>query len=452
MSLYGTCYRAVLWPVYEAVRRRKTWNHWRAAEQRQWWSAEQIAEFQFAELRRLVDHAYQHSAWYRKRWQTLGMTPDQIQKLDDFRRLPLVSKEDIRQHAEEMLADNFAALAYEHRTGGSTGVPLRFFLHRSSYEWRLAVSMRGYRWAGCEDGERQFYVWGQPIGAPPLLQRLKVSFHNAVLRRRVVSSFQFGEAQIQECLRQLNAFRPRVVVGYTSALCLLAKHILETNAPVVALQGIITAAESVSRVQRDLIEQAFHAPVFASYGSREFMLIGMECEKHHGLHLSADNLLVEVLRPDGAPVANGELGEIVVTDLHNYALPFLRYRIGDLGVMSNRACACGRGLPLLDRVEGRILDVIRTPDGRIVPGEFFPHLLKEFDAIHQFQVVQKQLDCLILKLVLRPGEHKEQLRRLDQELRRVLGSHIMVQIETVANIPLTPSGKFRVTVSELSPP
>lgn len=450
MSFYGKCYRNILWPAYERLQGRRTWILKRKAEQRQWWTSQQLAEFQFAELRNILGHANENCPWYRHHWLAQGISPSDIYNLDDFRRLPPLTKDDIYQHSEQMLATNYCDRVYSHNTGGSTGVPLKFYASRESYEWRLAVSMRGYSWAGCEDGDRQFYVWGQPIGTPPLKRRLKSKWHNAVLRRRVFSSFKFSKPGISDCVNQINAFRARTVVGYTNALCLLAQHILDSNTPVVYPRAIITAAEGVNSVQRELIQRAFSAPVFASYGSREFMLIAMECEHHHGLHLSADNLLVEVVNPDGTPTGEGEIGEILVTDLHNYAMPFIRYRIGDMGVLTKQTCPCGRGLPMLERVEGRVLDVIRTPDGRIVPGEFFPHLMKEFTAVRKFQVVQKELNRLQIKLVLQPSEYQEQLQTMQTEIRRVLGSNLIVEIECVSEIPLTASGKFRVIISEIA--
>lgn len=448
MGLYGQVYRNVLQPLYEKARGRRTYTHFRSAVGNQWKSTDELRSLQWQELKELLAHAHENSPWHRARFQKMGLSPSEIRTPDDYLKLPPITKEDISEHRHEMLATNFKDRVYEHRTGGSTGVPLKFFVSRDSYEWRLAVSMRGYSWAGCYDGERQFYVWGAPIGTPPLKQRLKVAAHNAFLRRRIFSSFGFSESTMTECTRQISAFRPGTIIGYTNALYLLAQHVLDRKLAIAKPNAVITAAEGVNTIQRATIERAFGAPVFASYGSREFMLIAMECELHRGLHLSVDNLYVEVIA-NGRPAAEGEIGEVFVTDLHNWGMPFLRYKIGDLAVTTHRTCSCKRGLPMLERVEGRVLDAIRTPDGRIVPGEFFPHLMKEFDVVKQFQVIQKQIDLLHIKLVLRDGQHPEQLDRLQKEIQRVLGSTIRTQFEPVNTIAQTTSGKFRVTVSEL---
>ena len=179
------------------------------------------------------------------------------------------------------------------------------------------------------------------------------------------------------------------------------------------------------------------------------MLIASECEKHDGLHINAENLIVEIVKEDGTYAKEGETGRIIVTDLHNYGMPFIRYEIGDIAVFTGRKCSCGRGLPVIEDVVGRSLDMIKTPEGKIVPGEFFPHLMKEFKEIIKFQVVQKTLEDLQIKMVTTTELSDGSRRRLDREVRRVLGNKINVSYERVDDIPLTSTGKYRVTISRI---
>ena len=448
MSLYGHTYRRVFLPLYEKLRNRHTCDLTRRAETNQWKSTEDLLAIQLRELQNILHHAYEQSPWHRERLECAGLRPGNLRTLEDFQKLPTMGKDDIREHRDQMIAQNYHDRLQRHNTGGSTGVPLQFYMVQESYEWRNAMTVRGYRWAGCADGDRQFYLGGAPIGRPRWQQRLKTKLHNSVRRYRTFNSFGLNPQTMNECIERINRFRPKTIIGYTNALCLLAQHILENKKKVFRSGALITAAEGVNDVQRHLIEQGFQAPVFASYGSREFKLIAMECDRHRGLHLSTENLLIEIVVND-RPAAPGEIGEILVTDLHNYGMPFIRYKIGDLGVLAADRCPCGRGLPLLERVEGRVLDAIRTPEGKIVPGEFFPHLMKEFDTVRQFQVIQEQLQSLRIKLVLREGDASAQLQRMEQEIKRVLGDSITINLERVPEIPLTKSGKFRVTVSQL---
>ena len=448
MTIYSTLYHGALRPLYDAARGRPTSRLLREAKQRQWLSPDQLREFQWKELRALLKHAYEFSPWYRARFVELGMTPDDVREPADFAGLPPISREDIVANREEMHATNYRGRTYEHRTGGSTGKPLGFYINRNSYDWRVAVSRRGYDWAGCEEGRRHFYVWGAPLRRQPLRERVKTRLNDAALRREIFSSYKFSEQGMAECVERINKFRPSTLIGYTNALHVLAQHVIEHGKAIAPLGAVITAAEGVNAQQRAAIEKAFRAPIFVSYGSREFMLIAMECEQHAGLHISSDNLYVEVSAGDRL-AAVGDAGELLVTDLHNFGMPLIRYRIGDIGVQKAGFCPCGRGLPLLDRVEGRVLDMIRTPDGRVVPGEFFARLFREFDAVKQFQIIQERLDTVVIKVVLRTGCRADELPRLDLETQKVLGASITVNVEFVPEIPLTASGKFRVSVSKL---
>jgi phenylacetate-CoA ligase len=178
------------------------------------------------------------------------------------------------------------------------------------------------------------------------------------------------------------------------------------------------------------------------------MLIAMDCEQGR-LHVSADNLLVECLN-NGAPCKPGEVGKVVVTDLHNFGMPFIRYELGDLASPSDENCLCGRELPLLSSIYGRIADTIQTPDGKLISGIFFPHLLKEFGWIEQFQVIQKELDRLHVKLIVSDQQDAESnLTRLRQEILAVLGNDVRLEVEFVNEIPRTATGKHRTVISEI---
>ena len=445
---YGLLYRNILWPTYERLRGRYAQQLWKLAEQRQWLSADELRCFQQNEVTKILQHANIHCRWYQEYFKRVGLNSNQVQTLDDFQRLPLLTKSDIRQSREEMLATNYRRQVYEHKTGGSSGVPLQFYVSRNSYEWRWAVTSRGYGWAGALDGEKIFYLWSAPVGRQSLLKRAKSATQYAILRRKYYNNFRLSKSSLPHCLESLNRFAPRVLVGYTTMLEYLARYIKLHGGLRIKLQSVITAAETVTPAQRELLREVFQVPVLASYGSREFMLIAMECE-HGGMHISADNLLVECLR-DGIPATPGELGQVVITDLHNYGMPFIRYQIGDVATIRAGQCPCGRGLPMLQDVHGRLPDTIQTPDGKLISGIFFPHLLKEFDWIEQFQVIQKELDKLHVKLIAPDRRAAEQgLSQLRQEILAVTGKDMQIEVVFVEDIPRTATGKHRSVISEI---
>ncbi|HEX3928884.1 MAG TPA: hypothetical protein VHW65_12885, partial [Gemmatimonadales bacterium] len=242
--------------------------------------------------------------------------------------------------------------------------------------------------------------------------------------------------------------RPDAIVAYTNAIYTFALMLEERGLVPFAPRGIVVGAEKLHEFQRAVIERVFRAPVFETYGSREFMLLGAECEKHAGLHLTAEQLIVEVLDDDGQSVPAGVEGNVVVTDLTNFGMPFIRYANGDRAVSSPERCACGRGLPLLEAVTGRRLDVLTTPDGRRLPGEFFPHILKELRAVRRFQVIQDVPEAITLRLVAPELTEKDEawLRR---EVAAVGGSALRLDLERVTDIPLTAAGKLQVVVNRV---
>jgi phenylacetate-CoA ligase len=212
-------------------------------------------------------------------------------------------------------------------------------------------------------------------------------------------------------------------------------------------QGIISAAEVLHPFQRQTIEEVFRCKVFNTYGSREFMLIGAECDKHNGLHVSSENLYVEILDDQGEPCDAGEEGYIHVTDFHNYAMPFIRYKIGDMGIMSNEPCECGRAHPLLKKLTGRSLDILHLPGGKSLPGEFFPHFFKDYDAVQQFQINQDETGDVRISIVLNGDDKSVYLASIKSDLIEIVPELSAVTFQVEDSIALTSTGKHRVVVS-----
>ncbi len=452
MSVYQRVFASVLYPAYESgLRKRRTLSYLKEYMGQQWLSADALTALQTAKLRALLAHCQTNVPYWRRRFGELGFSWQDLRSPADMAALPVMTKDEIRANYDALIADDLRGTTMRKTTGGSTGQPFSFEYTRESYERRMAVMLRGYGWAGADFGVKRLDVWGTDLGLPSRLARFKTSLFDAVLRRKVLSSFAMRRDNLRDYVDAIDAFRPQVIVGYTSALEVLADSILD-GLPLRWRPGsVITAAEMLSDAQRARIERAFGAPVFHTYGCREFMLIGAECEHHTGYHASDDHLLVEVADDAGRPVADG-VGNVVITDLHNWGMPFLRYANGDLARSraGSAACPCGRGLRLFGPVEGRRLDVIRTPDGRILPGEFFPHLMKEVASVDRFQVRQTAIDRLRILIVARGEFTAAQEAFLRDHIGRATGPAVRIDIDCVDDIPLTPSGKRRVTVSELA--
>ena len=450
-ALYETAFRRVLFPAYETgLRRRRTLAYLDDYQRDQWLNPEQVAMLQWERLQRLLEHCYREVPYYRRQWRELDIAPQDIRNLDDYAKLPVLTKADIRAHFDELKADSLRDRLLYKATGGSTGEPMRFGYTRESNDRRAAVMWRGYEWAGSRMGRRTLFLWGGAVGDPTRAHQLKDRLYNAVFARRVLNSFKMTEANMSEYADAIDRYRPDIIVGYVGPLVKLAQWLIANGRDIWQPQSIIGGAEAMHEFQRDLIQKAFRAPAFNTYGCREFMLIAAECEQRHGLHVNADHLVVEVRSPQGT-TNQSRSGDVVITDLFNYGMPFVRYANGDMATLSASRCVCGRGLPLLTRVDGRVLDAIRTPAGHVLPGEFFPHMLKDVAGLQRFQLVQRRLDRLDLSIVRGAGFDDASMDYIRREVNKVLGDSVQLDCHFVDDIPLSRSGKLRVTVSELTP-
>ena len=368
---YGRILRSALLPTYDRARGRRYTERYAFLDRSQWWSAERIHEFQWAELKKLLAHVFASVPYLRQKYRAAGITLADLKGWDDFRQLPPLTREEVNAHGPDLCSTAYEGKLLPHATGGSTGVPTRFFRTYESYDWRTAAKDRAYSWTGWRVGERALYLWGAPVGSVSWRQALKTRAYELVQRQLIVNTFcQSDELWAQVYARALT-FRPVLIVGYVSSLDAFAEYLSRTGQRIPGVSRTIAAAEPLSADVRGRIERGLGAPVFNTYGSREFMSIAAECECRNGLHIHAENLVVETRDP-----ASDRASEILITDLHNYGMPFVRYASGDLGRITETSCPCGRGLPQLQSVDGRVLDALRTANGRLVPGEFFPHVLK----------------------------------------------------------------------------
>ena len=447
-SYYETLFRRALFPLYETgLRRRGTIGYLEEYDRNQWLDREVIDALQWGKLQALLWHCWERVPYYRFQWQALGIgSIEDIRSHADYARLPVLTKQDIAANFADLQARPASKGLMYKTTGGSTGVPLRFGYTRESYERRTAVMWRGYGWAGLAPGTRALYLWGGALGGTPQAARLKDRAYHALFNRRMLDCFAMNEVNLPQYATAITRFRPRAIVSYVTPIVRLARWINESGQPIAGVRSVVGAAEALHDFQRPLIEAAFPgAQVFNTYGCREFMLIASECEHHDGLHVNADHLLVELLGADPPSPA-----ELAITDLSNYGMPFLRYLNGDLATAhSGGDCACGRALPRLGQVVGRKLDMIRSADGRLLPGEFFPHMLKDVAGIRKFQVVQTQLEKLLIKVVPDAAFGEAEERYVREQVSRMLGDGVTVVIHRVDEIPLSPSGKHRVTISQV---
>jgi phenylacetate-CoA ligase len=441
--------RTFTYPLYELVTGRRVLGKVRQLEKTQWLTPERAAALQWEKLKALLEHAFKNVAFYRRRFDEAGITPNDINSFQDLVALPPLTRQDLRLHRDELIASNYpGSRLHLNATGGSTGEPTTFYNDRDDLDYRSAVVLRDYRWAGLQLGDTHAMLWGAAFDLSRY-DSLKGRLTNFLLNRHVLQAFDMSEARLGLYLRELFRLKPRLLTGYTSTLDLLARYITHRGIELApaGLRGVVSSAETLRPDQRAAIQHAFACPVFDRYGSREVGCIAHECEQHR-LHINSENIYVEVLH-GVQPAPPGAYGELALTALNNYGFPFIRYLIGDAGSLSRQACPCGRGLPVLAGLLGRLLDILVTPDGRFLPGEFFPHLFKEVTGIERFQVVQKAPDSILIRIQPGPEYHAASLDYVLAKTHQFMGEAVQLQVELVKEFALLPSGKLRSTVSEI---
>ena len=460
MQLYGEIYRRALFPAWEStIQRRPTLRHLRSLEESQWWSPDELAQFQATELRHLLRHAYAHVPFYRERFDEAGVDPSSITSAADLRSIPLLDRGDAQESMERRRSSAPPFASIKKSTGGSTGHPLEFEYDAGSEWWRQAVRMRGYGWSGYRQGNRTLHVWSDP----PRHRRTRwrtfkhrswVAADRALRNEVYVDTTVRSEGLWDRIVDVIRRRRPHVIVSYTQAGVELARHVVESSARDWETIPVLCGAEPLLPGDREILHQAFGPAVFETYGTREVMLIATECEEHEGLHVQAENLVVEVVvrgenTDETRPAAPGETGELVVTDLHNLAMPFIRYPIGDLATAADDSpCRCGRGLPRIASVEGRTTDLLEDGDGREVSAISLLLLFVELaPAARQLQAVQRRDRSLTVRVVPSPKFDDSYRMRIHSHCEHYLPG-VPVTIELVDAIDPGPAGKRRFVLRE----
>lgn len=420
-------------------------------EQNEKLSVDHMQALQWNRLKRLLDHAYENVPFYRRRLDDLGLHPTDIKSPEDWCRIPVLTRTDVQENLEDLIAtDHDRGSIRQNTTGGSSGTPMAFYEDDAGTVYHKANNLRFRAWAGCEMGEKIAFLWGADRDIPTRswAERQRIRF---LRREKWLNSFNVTQEKMEKFAWELKRWRPKYILAYASSAYLFASFLRERGIDGIRPVAVETSADKLHDFQRQVIEDAFQCPVFDYYGSREIGGIAGECELHSGLHVFSDIVHVEVLR-DGQPTPIGEVGEVFVTSLVNYAMPLIRYQNGDLARWRDESCLCGRPYPLLAEVVGRACDAVTTPNGQFVHGEFFSHLFYGIDGVRRYQVHQKSLNEVSIVVESSAGLSEGTLETLRQKAERHLGAGIEVRMRVVDEIPLTPTGKYRYVISDVPLP
>lgn len=450
MKIPSTITEKVVYPLYELFSGRRILTKLSHLRQSQWWKRSDIQHWQQERLRELLEHAQTTVPYYRQVLANRGLRPSDIRSRGDLTELPLLRKSTIREHGELLTSSAYPERRrIANHTGGSTGTPMDFYHDKRQRDWGTANKLRCNRWAGWDFGKRTLRLWGHPRDLDAA-ETIRGRIRAIALNEHMFDAFDFSRSDLDDLVSYVHRKQPEIIVAYASMISHFAQHLAQRgtiNLP--QPEGIITSADMLLPHHRTLVERVFRAPVFDRYGCREVGTIASECEEHAGLHISSDRLLVEFVDENGEPVSPGVPGRVVVTDLFGYAMPFIRYDIGDVAIPSKTACSCGRELPLINELVGRYADILTAPDGRFVSASALTTILHQVPGLVEAQLVQEAPEALRVNAVQGPGYSVQSERAFRSHLREFFGDTMGIIFEYVDDIPKTSSGKTRFSISRV---
>lgn len=369
---------------------------------------------------------------------------DSLEALKEF---PVLDKETFRKNSDSYLNETVSKDGLiSNRTGGSTSEPVRFYMDRHTVEYYEAARWRGLSWWGITPGSRSVMIWGNPMELNQAEEK-KYSMKERWLKNRIIiSAYSLKPEQMKNYIAEITKFHPEYIYGYASALYTFSTLMLEQNLEIpFKLKAVVSTAETLHDFQREAIQRAFKCHVVNEYGARDGGIIAYECPKGN-MHISAENIVLEVVEDKTyEPLPKGESGILLTTDLNNFSMPRLRYKIGDRIALSKVSCDCGMPLPILDKIDGREDDMFVTVDGEFIHGHAFNHISRDLNSIKKFQIVQHRPDYAELKIIKDEKGTEEEIQQFIDGARNLLPK-TEIDIKFVDDIPVTGSGKFRYAI------
>lgn len=416
-------------------------------EKTQWYSKSDLEKYQNKKLKLLIKHAYENVPYYHKIFRDNKLTPDDIKTKDDLVKLPYLTKDDIRQNFNNLIAKNHKINQLELvHTSGTTGSPLEFYWDNNVQIIENAFIRRHWGWAGFGINDTRITLRGNVI--VPLSQKKKPYWrYNLPEKQIFFSSFHMNSQTIGDYIKKIMEISPKAIQGYPSAIYTLAKYMFE-NDITIPVDLIFTSSEPLYDVQRDVIEKQFQSRIYDLYGLSERTVAAGQCSEGN-YHIFSEYGLVELL-DDNEIISDNKFGEIIATGLNNYGMPLIRYKTGDITKLYDDSCKCGRHLTLMEPIKTRMRDIIVTGDGLILPPATLSLAFKNRINIEKSQIIQESRNKLKIKIIKRPGYSENDTNLLFNDLISIVGGNTDIEFEFVNEIPLTETGKYRWIISKIS--
>ena len=448
--------RQILLSLLYKLRGAKRLEYYNYLKKNQWNSLEKNFQIQKHLLFENLIFSFNNIPYYKN----LNIDFDSFKEdtiFEDIKSIPFLTKKELKEEYDNLyIINSKLKRVYSNTSGGSTGEPTKFMQDNVYRDWSGATKLLYNEWAKRKIGEPLIQLWGSERDILGQNEDAPHRLANWVRNLKLLNSFRMTQKEMEKYVEEINLYKPKMILAYVQSIYELAKFVRDNDLKVYSPSSIMTSAGILHPKYEELIKDIFQCPVYNRYGSREVGDMACDCDKHEGLHLNIFNHYIEIIDKEGRNCESGKMGEVVVTTLRNYTMPLVRFKIGDMAVFSNKKCSCGRGLPMIDKIVGRVTDVFKTREGRIIPGEYFIHFIGVVlnrGIIKKFQVIQEKEDYIIVKLVLDNKEsfikNKKDFNEITDKIKLVMGNSTKVKYILVDDILPTKSGKYRYTISKV---
>ncbi|MFX0134658.1 MAG: phenylacetate--CoA ligase family protein [Candidatus Hodarchaeota archaeon] len=443
--------KTIYW-IIQRVRKEPVFEKLKWLESTQWWSREEIEQLQLRKLKEILKYALDNIPYYQQTLKSYSDLIHNLQSVSELSSLPLLTKQQIRDNFYLLQNPMFQGRTKTESTSGSTGDPMQFIHDRNAGAFARALSYREHKWYDLNVGDREARFYGIPMD---FNAKLKEKVKDFLMNRKRFCVFDLSEESLIQYYKIINKYQPGYIYGYTSAVFEFIKFLKNHNLRFRGdfIKAIIVTSEVLVIQQREIMESYLNIPIVNEYGCSEVGIIAAECP-HHGLHISAENIVVEIIK-NGAPAKPGEPGEVIITGFNNFAMPLIRYKVGDVAIISDKSCSCGRALPLLENIEGRVNNMVVTPEGKISSGLIFYYisrsLIENNGGVKKFKVIQDRIDRITFQIVKDKNFNEENLRALVRKTHEYLSPNIHVDFEFFSELPHRTDGKIIHFVSKLQP-
>jgi phenylacetate-CoA ligase len=439
--------RKLLFITAHSLYNSKFYRIYQQIQKNQWKQFEVLKKGQESQLKNIIKFSYNNVPYYRDLFDNLDLLPDEVQKVKDLEKLPILTKEIIKDNQDKFIPENIGKIKYVNKaTSGSTGKPLKYRITKFERILQMALRYRSWSISGYSLGDKVVILGGSSV-MPGKKNRGK-DFFNRIFRNFLfLSSFGINDKKLEEYADLINTLQPKIGYGYAGAWYLFAKFLERKNLKIHTPKAIYTTAEKLLPEMRDGIESVFGAEVYDCYGLNDGGISAYECPLHTGLHINTESGILEVVDEKGFQIEEGR-GKILATSLHNYAMPFIRYDTGDLGYLIRDSCRCGRGYRLLKEVIGRQQEFLITPEGNKIHGEFFSHIFREVAEIKEFQAFQDEIDSVSIRIKKDVGFKEKQLGFIERAIKNK-SPKWKVEFEFVEKIETTPAGKYKFVINRI---